>query len=198
MGARPVAEPEHDAEILEGCRRGDPTAQRRVFERYADRVHSIALHYLRGDEAAAKDVTQEVFVKVFRAAPTFRADARLATWLYRIAANACIDELRRRRRLVLFGDLPPTLHGSVAPSEPDDSHREITVAVGRLSPRLRLAVLLRYFDDLSYEEIARALDCTPGTVASRLHRAHAILARELAHLRPPPRLTEETGHVADA
>jgi RNA polymerase sigma-70 factor (ECF subfamily) len=70
--------------------------------------------------------------------------------------------------------------------------------VGRLSPRLRLAVLLRYFDDLSYEEMARALDCTPGTVASRLHRAHAILARELAHLRPARRAAEEIGDATDA
>jgi RNA polymerase sigma-70 factor, ECF subfamily len=194
---RLVAEPERDADILEGCRRGDPAAQRRAFERYADRVYSIALHYLRGDEAAARDVAQEVFVKAFRAAPAFRADASLGTWLYRITANACIDELRRRKRLLLFGDLPHALHGSTAPTEPEEGDARITAAVGRLSPRLRLAVLLRYFDDLSYEEIARALDCTPGTVASRLHRAHAILARELAHLRPA-RPTPETGHAADA
>jgi RNA polymerase sigma-70 factor, ECF subfamily len=198
LGVRLVAEPEHDTDILEGCRRGDPTAQRRAFERYADRVYSIALHYLKGDEAAARDVAQEVFVKAFRAAPSFRAEARLGTWLYRITANACIDELRRRRRLVFFGDLPPALHGSVAASEPDGPPAEVAIAIGRLSPRLRLAVLLRYFDDLSYEEIARALDCTPGTVASRLHRAHAILARELAHLRPARAPAPETGHAVDA
>jgi RNA polymerase sigma-70 factor (ECF subfamily) len=198
MGVRRVAEPEHDTDILEGCRRGDPTAQRRLFERYADRVHSIALHYLRGDEAAAKDVTQEVFVKAFRSASGFRAEAQLSTWLYRITAHACIDELRRRRRLLFFGDLPPALHGSVTQRPTESGTPEITAAVGRLSPRLRLTVLLRYFDDLSYDEIARTLGCTPGTVASRLHRAHTILARELAHLRqvPPPR--QETGHVADA
>ncbi len=78
-----------------------------MFERYKDRVFSIALNFLKGDDAAAKDVTQEVFVKVFRAAPSFRQDARLSTWLYRIVANACMDELRRRRRLVLVGDVPP-------------------------------------------------------------------------------------------
>jgi len=193
-----MAEPERDADILEGCRRGDPTAQRRLFERYADRVHSIALHYLRGDEAAAKDVTQEVFVKVFRAAPTFRAEAGLGTWVYRIAANACIDELRRRRRLLFFGDMPARLHGSVPASEPEEADAEIAAAVGRLSPRLRLAVLLRHFEGLSYEEMARALECTPGTVASRLHRARAILARELAHLRPARRADEEVSDATDA
>jgi len=184
MGKVLVAEPELDADILEGCRRGDPRAQRAVFERYRDRVFSIALHFLKGEHAAAQDVTQEVFVRVFRAAPSFRQDARLSTWLYRIVANACLDELRRRRRLLLFGDLPPTLHPVVSAAEPADPDAEVTRAVSRLSPRLRMAVLLRYFDDLSYHEIAHALGVTPGTVASRLSRAHAILARDLAHLRP--------------
>lgn len=184
MGTWPVAEPERDADLFAGCRRGDPQAQRAVFERYRDRVFSIALHFLKGEHAAAQDVTQEVFVKVFRAAPSFRGDARLSTWLYRIVANACLDELRRRRRLVFFGDVPPALHPAVAATEPADVDAEVSSALARLSPRLRIAVLLRYFDDLSYEEIAHALDVTPGTVASRLNRAHAILARELAHRRP--------------
>jgi len=200
MGTRLVAEPELGPDILEGCRRGDPVAQRQVFERYRDRVFSIARHFLRGDEAAAKDVTQEVFVKVFRAAPSFRADARLSTWLYRIAANACIDELRRRRRVVLFGDIPPAIHGAVAtsdPAGPGDLGSEVSTAVEQLSPKLRMVVLLRHFDDLSYEEIARVLGCSAGTVASRLNRAHAVLARALAHLAPnrPP---AESTDVADA
>jgi len=189
-----VAGPELDADILEGCRRGDPAAQRQVFERYRDRVYSIALHYLRGDAAAAKDMTQEVFVRAFRAAPSFQGTARLSTWLYRIAANACIDELRRRRRLVLFGDVPPVLHPTVAAVEPQDLDADVAAALRRLTPKLRMAVLLRYFDDLSYDEIASALDCTTGTVASRLNRAHAILARELGHLRP----TQGSDHVPDA
>jgi RNA polymerase sigma-70 factor (ECF subfamily) len=124
-----------------------------------------------------------VFVKVFRAAPSFRRDARLSTWLYRIAVNACLDELRRRRRLLLFGDMPPAIQPVVAAAEPADQNTDVTRAVGRLSPRLRMAVLLRYFEDLSYDEIAEALGVTAGTVASRLSRAHAILARDLAHLR---------------
>lgn len=179
-----MAEPELDADILEGCRRGDPQAQRAVFERYRDRVFSLALHFLKGEHAAAQDVAQEVFVRVFRAASSFRQDARLSTWLYRIVVNACMDELRRRRRLLLFGDMPPAIHPTVPAVEPAEPDADVARAVGRLSPRLRIAVLLRYFEDLSYDEIARALDVTPGTVASRLNRAHAILARDLAHLRP--------------
>ncbi len=194
MGIPLVAEPEFDAKTLEGCRLGDPQAQRRVFERYKDRVFSIALHFLKGDDAAAQDVTQEVFVKVFRAAPSFREDARLSTWLYRIVANACTDELRRRRRLVFFGDVPLQMHPAVAPSEPAELNPDVTAALGRLSPKLRIAVALRYFDDLTYDEIADALGITPGTVASRLNRAHAFLARKLAHMSPERTDNGESRH----
>ena len=184
MGILLVAEPEVDADTLEGCRRGDPGAQRRVFDGYKDRGFSIALRYLKGDAAAAQDVTQEVFVKAFRAARSFRQDARLSTWLYRIVANACLDELRRRRRVVLFGDVPAHIHPTIAPREPTEPDTDLEAALDRLSPKLRMAVLLRYFDDLTYDEIAEALGVTPGTVASRLNRAHRFLARELAHRRP--------------
>jgi RNA polymerase sigma-70 factor (ECF subfamily) len=193
-----VAEPELDPDILDGFRRGDAAAQRRVFERYVDRVYSIALRFLRGDEAAAKDAAQEAFVRMFRAASSFRSESRLSTWLYRIVANTCIDELRRRRRVVLFGELPGALHPAAAPVEPGGPDAEVAAAVSRLSPKLRLAVLLRHFEDLSYDEIAGALGCTPGTVASRLSRAHAILARKLAHLRPAHPASGESPHVTDA
>lgn len=182
MGIHVVAEPESDVQVLEACRRGDADAQRRLFEAYADRVYSIALRFLKGDEAAAHDVAQEVFVKVFRGLPSFRGDARFSSWLYRIVANACTDELRRGRRFLMFGDLPDRLHERVPPREPADPHPDVQAAMGRLSPALRLTVLLRYFDDLSYEEIAEATGVSPGTVASRLNRAHAFLSRELAHL----------------
>jgi RNA polymerase sigma-70 factor (ECF subfamily) len=184
MGTHRVAEPDLDPDTLEGFRRGDPAAQRRVFERYGDRVFSIALHFLRGDHAAAQDAAQEAFVRMFRAAPSFRRDSRLSTWLYRIVANTCLDELRRRRRLVLFGDLPREIHPTVAPAVAGPLEADVAAAVSRLSPKLRLAVLLRYFDDLSYDEMAQALNCSPGTVASRLARAHAALATSLAHLHP--------------
>jgi RNA polymerase sigma-70 factor (ECF subfamily) len=190
-----VTQPESDTEILEGCRRGDPQAQRAVFERYRDRVFSVALHFLKGERAAAEDVTQEVFVKVFRAARSFRGTARLSTWIYRIAAHACMDELRRRRRLLFFGDLPAAIHPPVQAADPAEPDADVVAAVGRLSAKLRIAVLLRYFDDLSYDEIAQALGVTSGTVASRLNRAHVILARELRHLRPARPREDEGDHA---
>jgi RNA polymerase sigma-70 factor (ECF subfamily) len=193
MGIPRVVEPARDtdiADIVEGCRRGDTEAQQQVFERYRDRVFAIAHRFLKGDEEAARDVTQEVFVKLFRSVATFRRDARFSTWLYRIVANTCMDELRRRRRLVFFGDLPDVLHPATSSEGPSVVGADVAAAVARLSPPLRMAVLLRYFEDLSYEEIAQALDSTTGTIASRLHRAHAILARELASHAPRDRGVE--------
>jgi RNA polymerase sigma-70 factor (ECF subfamily) len=176
--ARPN-DPTDERAIIAGCRAGRPEAQRALFDRYKDRVHSIALHYLRGDDAAAKDVTQEVFVKVFRAAANFREDATMATYLYRAVVNACTDELRRRRRLVLMGDLPVTMHPQTEQSAPREEGGRVSEALKQLSPKLRLVVLMRYFDDLSYEEIAAAIGVSSGTVASRLNRARAQLSQLL-------------------
>jgi len=180
MGKEPAADREWDARTLEGCRKGDPEAQRGLFLRYKDRVFSIALRFLKGDEAAAQDVTHDVFVKVFRGAPSFREDARLSTWLYRIVVNACMDELRRRRRIVLFREVPARLQPATESPVANDLVPELNEALARLSPALRIVVLLRYVDDLSYEEIAEVLRVRTGTVASRLNRAHKALARELA------------------
>lgn len=182
MGTSLMAEV-HESELIEGCVRGDKTAQRQLFDRYRDRVYSIALHYLRGDEAAALDVTQDVFVKVFRAIGSFRQDARLSTWLYRVVANRCMDELRRSRRWLSFGDLPPAQHPRVSQDTHDELQPDVARAIQALGPKLRIVVLLRHFDDLSYDEIATTLGLSAGTVASRLSRAHASLARALAHLK---------------
>lgn len=181
MTTRDAPALEAEATLVDGCRRGEPAAQRVCFETYRDRVFAIALHYLRGDGDAAQDVTQEVFVRFFRAAPAFRADARVATYLYRAVVNACTDELRRRRRFV-FGDVAERAVASrpaPAPADASDLRAQLLAAVERLSPKLRLVILLRYFDELSYDEIAAALDVTAGTVASRLSRAHAQLASTL-------------------
>lgn len=183
-GLRRVSETRSDAELLAGCRAGDAAAQRALFDRHRDRVYTIALHYLKGDEAGALDVTQDVFVRVFRTLGTFRGDARIGTWLYRIVVNACLDELRRRRRVLYFGDVPPALHPAVPALEPEGLDADVAAALAALTPKLRMVVLLRHFEDLSYDEMAAALHCSPGTVASRLSRAHALLAQALAHRAP--------------
>jgi RNA polymerase sigma-70 factor, ECF subfamily len=165
-------------------------ALRVLFERHKDRVYSVALHFFGGDEALAKDITSQVFLKLVDKIGQFRHQSEEATWLYRITANACMDEMRKRRRFVFFG------HASEMKSEPavesitgehrlerDETADAVKRAVAQLSPKLRLVILLRYFDELPYESMAEALGCSAGTVASRLNRAHKALAQKLAHLR---------------
>ena len=177
-----------DAGVIESCRQGDREALRVIFEAYKDRVYSLALCHLNGDIAAAKDLTQEVFVKLITRLEQFRGDAEFTTWLYRVVANACLDERRRRRRWFSLEDSVEVGHMIVRKSlETVHLQREmadgVKSAVAELKPKLRIAILLKYFDDLSYQEIASVLGCSLGTVASRLNRGHRLLARKLDHFR---------------
>lgn len=179
---------EIDGDVIEACRNGDVAAFHELFEMYKDRVYSIALHFC-GNEAMAKDVSQQVFLKLFTRMKQFRQESGFTTWLYRIVANTCIDEQRARRRLV---PLDPD-EGETRVLASEDSveenyvRRQITdsvrAAIGELKPKLRMPMLLKYIEGLSYEEIAETLGCSMGTVASRLNRGHKILAVKLAHLR---------------
>jgi RNA polymerase sigma-70 factor (ECF subfamily) len=175
-----------DERVIEECRRGDREAFRLLFETYKDRVYSIALHF-SGDDAVARDVTQQVFLKLITKIDQYRNHAEFTTWLYRLVANACTDERRKAVRFVPFGEDWELPGPAVAPHEARFLRREVEdevkAAVAGLRPKLRIAVLLRYFEGLSYEEMAAALGCSKGTVASRLNRSHTILARKLARLR---------------
>ena len=113
---------------------------------------------------------------------------KFSTWLYRIVTNACLDRKRSLRRLLFFGqtlepeprDRRKSIEDKYIQGELEASVRKVIAA---MPPKLRVAVLLKYFEDLSYDEMAVALGCSRGTVASRLNRAHQILARKLSYLR---------------
>jgi RNA polymerase sigma-70 factor, ECF subfamily len=173
---------------IEACQGGDADAFRLLFENYKDRVYSIALGYFNGDESAARDITQTVFLKLMTQIATFQNRSEFSTWLYRIVVNACLDQKRALKRLFLFADsreiaMPDRRKSVEERYIAREMEAEVRKAIAGLRPRLRIAVLLKYFDDLSYDEIAAALGCSAGTVASRLNRGHRILARKLAHLR---------------
>ena len=176
-----------DARVIRACQEGDREAFRLLFEAYKDRVFSIACYSL-GDEAAADDITQQIFVKLFSCIGQFRGDSEFTTWLYRLVVNSCLDERRRRRRFLPTEEFTPigkAVH--MKPAETRYERREIAgsvrEAIGGLKPKMRLPILLKYVEGLSYEEISAVLGCSKGTVASRLNRAHKALARKLGHLR---------------
>ena len=176
-----------DDRTFAACRQGDRAAFRRLFEAYKDRVFSVAVYFLDGDVAAAEDISQDVFVRVYTRLGQFRCESEFTTWLYRLVANACRDEFRRRKRR------PATTQLQEGNCIPGGSVSEaflrlelsetVLSALNELPPDMRLTVLLRYFEDMSYEDIAAALHCSQGTVASRLNRSLKTLARKLAHLK---------------
>lgn len=190
-----AAEAEVGPETIDACRRGDRAAFRTVYNAYKDRVFSIALYTLHGNADLAADVTQQVFIKLMDRIASFRGDSEFSTWLYRLVTNACLDAQRRSKSRSLAVD------SNVLETLPDPASLEkafartqtaelVKRAVSALPSKLRLAMLLRYFDELSYEEIAVALNCSRGTVASRLNRGHRLLAKSLAHLRGTQGLEE--------
>jgi RNA polymerase sigma-70 factor (ECF subfamily) len=176
-------------ELLDACRRGDREAWRALYEAHKDKVYSIAFYFLKGDPAAAADVTQQVFLKLMDGIGKYHGSSSFSTWLHRVVVNACIDSTRRGRRL------PVAMEPAVLQAVPDSStsHEDqfarlevaqsVQDAIAQLPSKLRIAILLRYFDDLAYTDMAAALDCSIGTVSSRLSRAHRLLAQRLAPLR---------------
>jgi len=176
-----------DGEVIEACRQGDREAFQLLFETYKDKVFSIAVYAANGDRAVADDVTQQIFLKLFTAIRQFRGDSEFTTWLYRLVVNACLDERRRRRRWLPWGEIvATTISTEKRPQERQFDRLEVSEAVreaiAELKPKFRLPILLKYIEGLSYEEIAIVMNCSKGTVASRLNRGHSQLAKRLAHL----------------
>jgi len=183
-----MAEPGVDKRVIEACQAGDREAFRLLFESYKDRVFSIAVYSFGGDETAANDVSQQIFLKLITSIGQFRGESAFTTWLYRLVVNACTDEQRKRRRFLPFGGSAAV--DSIEERRPQEKRYakleiadSVQAAIKQLKPKLRMAILLKYVEDLSYEEMASVLGCSKGTVASRLNRGHQALARKLAHLR---------------
>lgn len=185
-----VAEQLIDGRIIEACQQGDRAAFQLLFETYKDKVFSIAVYSNGGDRALADDITQQIFLKLFTAIRQFRGDSEFTTWLYRLVVNACLDERRRRRRLLPWGEtVAMRKAGERKPQEKQYARREVSeavqAAIGELKPKFRLPILLKYIEGLSYEEIATVMGCSKGTVASRLNRGHSQLAKRLSYLNNP-------------
>jgi len=174
-----------ESELLAACRRGERDGFRELFELYKDKVYSVALRF-SGQPAEAMDIAQETFLKLFSSLADFRGDSRLETWIYRLVVNRCLDHRRRLRRWLPLGDsFRSTLRAngdSLASVLQEERDGYVHAAIDRLSPELRIVVVLRYTEAMSYDQIAEVLGCAPGTVASRLHRAHKILERSLSNL----------------
>ena len=183
MKAGAIVEAMSDAELVELILKGDQEVFSMLVERYKDAVQNLAYRML-GNATEAEDITQETFVRAYTQLATYKSVHKFSTWLLSIASHLAIDQLRRRRFLALPLEDVPFLEWivdvGISPEQSalqGEQQDEIQSYLQRLPGKYRAVIILRYWYDFSYDEIATALKLTPPLVKARLHRARELLAR---------------------
>lgn len=178
-----------DALLLEQIKKGNQDAFYHLIQRHQGTVYSLC-YRMSGDPQEAEDLAQESFLRFFRSLDSFRSGARIKPWLHKITANVCLDSLRKRKAATL--PLDDLLEGEGHPSTlrrdemPEDAYlcrelqSEVQCALLRLPAEYRIVLVLRYLEDLSYQEIAETLDVPVSTVETRLFRAKKMIGPILA------------------
>jgi RNA polymerase sigma-70 factor (ECF subfamily) len=175
-----------DVELMLASRGGDERAFAVLVDRHRAAIVNLTYRYL-GNRADAEDLAQDVFLRVHRARGSYRPEAKFTTWLYRIAVNACLNEVRNRKSRPTFGAASldgghdpdrapaavtdPRAEAPLEAAERAELHEHVRAAVDALPERQRLALLLNKFHGLGYEELARAMEMTVPAVKSLLVRA---------------------------
>lgn len=175
-----------DEELVERHKYGDEEAFEEIYRRFADLVYNLALR-LSNDPEEAADLSQEVFLRIYRHLGKFRGKSTLKTWIYRVALNHCRSRLGRKRRSEpLSEETERTLsdpgRGPEQHALADDAHRRVAEALARLPAPFAEAVALRDLEGLSYQEIAEVLEVRIGTVRSRIARGRDRLRDALEDL----------------
>jgi RNA polymerase sigma-70 factor (ECF subfamily) len=187
-----MAEWRDDAALVAAAQAGDRTALDTLLRRHYDRVHAVCRR-IAGSSRDADDATQEAMISIVRGIGRFDGRSAFSTWIYRIATNAALDELRRRKRqptLHVVGDdsPPPEVVDPLAERRLEGVVERISIddALERLPEDFRAAVVLRDVADLDYAEIAEVLDVPVGTVKSRIARGRGQLVDALGNHQPGP------------
>jgi RNA polymerase sigma-70 factor (ECF subfamily) len=177
--------------LIERCLDGDQTAWEEIVRQYRRKVFNIAYKFV-GRHDLAEDLTQDIFLKLYKSLDTFDRRANFQTWLISVSRNLCIDHYRsvRKERETINRDVDPAELATVAPDPAADSRLEhqdrvrlLRIALDRLPLTLRTAVMLRDIQELTYQEIADRLSLPEGTVKSRINRGRTELARQIQRLR---------------
>lgn len=184
-----------DGELVAQAQAGDRDAVQQLLQRYERRLLSVVVGMVRNPEDA-REILQETFVRAFRNLETFKGESSFYTWIYRIAMNLAIDHQRRggKRPLVEFDEGIGVKEDAVGDGSANlgidpfksmrsrELGRKIFEAIDSLTPDHRAVILLREIDGLSYEEISDVLECSLGTVMSRLHYARKKLQSRLQEM----------------
>jgi RNA polymerase sigma-70 factor, ECF subfamily len=183
-----------DEHLVARIRAGDRALFAQLYHRYYKRTFALAFGMTARREEA-DDVTQEIFMRAYERLDTYRGGSSFATWFYRLAVNHCLNYCRRQRKyraaLVNVDDAEgsPFIQTAGAESYMADHllQRQLQVQVQQallsLKPEMRVLIVMKEMEGLSYEEIGERLGCSTGTVASRLSRARSLLARKLENLK---------------
>lgn len=167
-----------DDELVHLAREGRDGAYEELVRRHQGEVFRTALRMV-GNRTDAEDITQDVFVRAWRALPRFRGDSLFSTWLYRVVVNQCLSSERRRRADAILAERADTAPGPSQHAEGRAQLEDLYRALRALTAEQRAVVVLREFEGLSYDEIAVVLDITVPAVKSRLHRARLEVATAL-------------------
>jgi len=168
-----------DAAVIARAQAGDHAAFEAVFNQYHSAIYNY-IYRLIGNPEDAFDLTQDTFLKAYQALPRTSPDLKISAWLYRIATNVCLDELRHRKliRWQPWESFLSVFHPSqIARDNPErdalhqENQEEVQAILGRMNPKYRLCLILREYQDLSYDEIAEVLCTTRAAVKSLLFRA---------------------------
>ena len=176
-------------ELLERCRRGDELAWEALVRRFQGRIYGLAFHYT-GNAEEARDLAQEIFVRLYRRLDACTNDETFVPWLIRMARNACVDRLRRIKARPQGGPTPVEEMFDLAAPGPDPSEEWqakkrrnlVHQAMRKLSEINREIIVLKEIQGLTFDEIASILKVPVGTVKSRSNRARTELAREVVSL----------------
>jgi RNA polymerase sigma-70 factor, ECF subfamily len=175
-----------DLNLIRAFRAGEESAFDRLFERYQEYVYNVCLGILANPDDA-RDCAQETFLRVYRKVAEFRAEAAFSTWLYRVAVNTCVGHLRKRPRAGTASledenvrEIPDDSPAAWTGLEREVDEKLVREVVAELPEDYRVVLVLRYFQDLSYEEMVQVLDYSMGQVKVKLHRARRAFARKWA------------------
>lgn len=199
---------QNDQQIVDRICRGEVAAFQILVERYKRKIYYLAYDML-GDQQEAEDVSQDVFIKIFRSLKNFRRDAKMSSWIHQITTNTCIDVLRKRKakpqtNLEDFDQIPlpdnpagtgSRFHSPEASAEASLLQSKINEALVKVTPRERTVFVMRHYNDLKIDEIASALSVSSGTVKSLLFRALKKLRKEMSSYKPTSSMEGSYGRL---
>lgn len=171
---------DQDNQLMLRFKEGDVTAFEELIKKHEKSILNLVYRFL-GSSNDAEDLTQEVFLRVYRAKDTWQPKAKFSTWIYRITANLCFN-WRRKKTLLSLEDLSPLPSVSNANTENTELKKEIQKALLSLPKNQRLAIILCHYENKSYQEISELLHCSVSSVKSLIFRARQNLKAKLKHL----------------